>query len=254
MTDGPAPRSDPSRRGLLVAGLGLAGAYAGLRLGLPALSERLRELDFEPLDRPAGFRRLTVTGSVSGGTAFDPFIGLDVTAERADPSCAGLFDDTSGPDRGIVPIAYFSDFNCAYCRVLSPRLAALKGAQVTWHELPLLGESSTVMARAALAAGLQDAHVAFHEALMRTPRPSPNAIARIAADLGLDAAHLWADMNGAAVERKLERTRAAAATFGFYATPSMVVGRTAVVGALGDVTLDRLLARERADEPVPACV
>ncbi len=254
MSDAPRPKGNPpSRRSLLVGGLGLAGAYTGLRYGMPVLSERLRGLAFDPLGRPKGFRRLTSTGSVSGGTAFDPFIGLDATAPSVTPSCDGLFDAGGAPGADPVPVAYFSDYNCAYCRVLSPRLAALEGARVTWHELPLLGEGSIVMARAALAAGLQGAHVPFHEALMRTPRPSPEGIARIVADLGLDAARLRADMNAPAVKRMLDRSRAVAALFGLYATPSMVVGRTLVIGAVGDVTLDRLLARERADGPVPAC-
>ena len=232
MTEEAAPRTGPSRRGLLVGGLGFAGAYACLRIGLPALSERLGTLAFEPLDRPAGFRRLVSEGGVST-TGFDPFVGIGAGAAPAvTPSCAGLFDGDAAP--GLVPVAYFSDYNCAWCRVMSPRLAALPGAAVTLHELPLLGEGSIAMARAALAADLQGAHAPFHAALMRTPRLSPDAVARIAADLGLDAARLRTDMDGPAVDAALARSRASAATFGFYATPSMVVGRTAVVGALGE--------------------
>ena len=251
MTDDVGSRSGPSRRGLLVAGLGLAGAYAGLRLGLPALSERLGTLEFESLDRPAGFRRLASEGGISTA-GFDPFVGIGaVAAPAVTPSCAGLFDGGVAP--GIVPVAYFSDYNCAWCRVMGPRLAALPGAAVTLHELPLLGDGSVAMARAALAAGRQGAHVPFHAALMRVSRPSPDAVGRVAADLGLDAARLQADMDGPAVAQALDRSRAVAAMFGFYATPSAVIGRTAVIGAVGDVTLDRLIVREQADGPVPAC-
>ncbi len=251
MTERPHLPDRSSRRRLLLGGLGLAGAYAGLRLGLPALSERLRGLEFEPLERPAGFRRLAGTGSVSGAATSDPFIGLGATAAAATPSCAGLFEGDVAP--GIVPVAYFSDYNCAYCRVLGPRLEALEGVRITWHELPLLGEGSVVMARAALAAGLQGAYEPFHHALMRSPRPSPNALPRIVEALDLDGARLRADMAGQSVDRRLARSRAVAALFGFYATPSTVVGRSVVIGAVGEVTLDRLVARERADGPVPAC-
>ena len=235
---------------MLLAGIGLASAYAGLRYGLPTLSERLRGLQFEALDRPAGFRRLASTGSTSGGS-FDPLIGLAPAADPVRPSCRGLFETVASP--GIVPVAYFTDYNCAYCRALSPRLEALDGVRITLHELPRLGDGSVAMARAALAAGLQGAHRSFHHALMRTPRPSPEAIARIAVDLDLDPDRLRLDMDVPEVADALARSNALAALFGIYATPALVIGRTLVVGAVASATLDRLVTREVADVPVPAC-
>lgn len=243
----------PARRRLLIGGLGLAGAYAGVRLGLPALSERFGSLSFEPLERPPGFRRLVADGGISA-RGFDPFLGIDAPADpvrRVVPSCEGLFDPGATP--GTVPIAYFSDYNCAYCRILAPRLAVLDRVSVTLHELPLLGEGSVAMARAALAAGEQGAHRPFHDALLRIPRPSPSRISRIVADLDLDPARLQADLDAPTVRRSLDRSRAVAALFGIYATPSMIVGRTLVIGAASDVILDRLVERERAEGPIPSC-
>lgn len=241
---------NPSRRRLLATGVGLASAYAGLRYGLPTLSERLHGLRFEPLDQPAGFRRLISNGGTSSGS-FDPFIALAPTADRVRPSCRGLFEDAAPP--GIVPAAYFSDYNCAYCRALGPRLEALQGVHVTLHELPLLGEGSTILARAALAANLQEAYWPFHQALMSTPRPSPEAIIPVALDLGLDPDRLRADMDAPEVAAALARSEALAALFGIYATPALVIGRTLVIGAVAAVTLDRLTDRELADGPVPTC-
>lgn len=256
---GPA-RKAGSRRRLILGGLGFAAAYAGLRVGIPAVSERLAPLDLEPLDRPAGFRRLVSAGGASGvgAGAFDPLVGLE-PADRVAPSCAGLFGDgpDPGPDPGTVPVAYFSDANCAYCRVLTPRLDGLDGVRVTLHELPILGDGSVYAARAAVAAGAQGAHAAFHAALMDAPRPSPATIERIAGDLGLDVARLRADMGNPAVDVTLKRSDALAALFGIRATPALVVGRTLVIGAISRVTLDRLVAREAADGTadgaVPAC-
>ena len=255
MTEPRSPDRAGSRRRLLVSGLALAGAYAGLRVGLPALSDRFAPLDFAPLARPPGFRRLLSSGGASGGGsagAFDPLVGLELAADRVAPSCAGLFEGEHDP--GTVPVAYFSDYNCAYCRVLSPLLDRLEGVRITLHELPILGESSRMAARAALAAREQDAQRQFHDALMAMPRPSPAGIARIANDLGLDLERLNADAEAPAVNTALGRSEALAALFGLNATPALIVGRTLVIGAISRVSLDRLVAREIADGPVPACV
>lgn len=215
---------------------------------MPALAERWGGLDFEALERPPGFRRLASDGAVTAA-AIDPFVGLTSSAERTVPSCTGLFDVTAMP--GIIPVASFPDYDCAYCRVLEPRLDALDGVRITRHELPLLGDGSVLAARVALAAGLQGPYAPFHAALMRTPRPSPDAIVRIATDL--DLPRLQTNMDGPAVAEALARTDLVAALLEFYATPSLVVGRTLAIGAIGRATLDRLIARERGDGPVPSC-
>ena len=88
----------------------------------PPVIRRLRtpDLTYQPLPGLPGFRKLS-GGDVSGG---DPMlIGLD-TEPAADPApgeiCADLFRAGIPPD--AVPIAYFSDARCVYCRVLSPLL------------------------------------------------------------------------------------------------------------------------------------
>ena len=61
------------------------------------------------------------------------------------------------------------------------------------------------------------------------------------------------DMDGAAVSRRLAESAALAGLFGFAGTPALVVGRTVVVGAIGEARLRALIARERRDGPIPAC-
>ena len=252
-------KANPSRRAV---GLGLA-AMALAAVATPRIRGLLEpELEFEPMARPAGFRRIA-GGGVS--TGFDVFAGLDgegdpaldaAVAEVRDDLCSALFHAGTG-SAGVVPIASFSDYKCPYCRVLTKRLAEIEaegGVAVSWHELPLLGEASVTAAKGALAAARQGAYAAFHERLMASGfQTTPEYLEALARSIGVDAGRLVADMRSDAVAREILRSRAVARTFGFIGTPAIVVGRTVVQGEIGERTLRRLFARERADGLVPAC-
>ena len=244
-----------------------AGVAASLLLG-PAAWRALREpaLAFEPHPAVPGFRRIAAGGASRPAARFDGLIGLaeppnpaaDAAREAVlrDP-CAALFGG-SVPS-GAVPVASFSDYNCPYCRATTERLAAIEArsggaVRVRWHELPLLGEGSEAAARAALAADLQGAYPAMHARLMRARLvPTPAYLEEVARALDLDAGRLLADMASPAIEARLARSAASADAFRLAGTPAMVVGRTVAVGALDERTLERLIERERADGPGPAC-
>jgi protein-disulfide isomerase len=257
---------DPGRSGsrrMLV--LGAAAAGAAVWLG----GSRVRtwfavDLEFTPLDDPPGFRRFGA-GAVSAG--FDPLTGLGSFRAEGDAAaaasvradlCRALFG-TAVIAAGTVPIAYFSDFRCPYCRVLSPRLAALEAGSepavtVAWHEWPILGEVSVTAARAALAARRQGAYLAFHERLISSPFvPTPAYLAELAAHAGLDPARLAADMRSPGVTREIATSGTLAGILRFRGTPGLVVGRTVVNGAIDEATLAALIERERADGPPPGC-
>ncbi|HKL64558.1 MAG TPA: DsbA family protein [Roseovarius sp.] len=244
-----------TRRGLLT--LGATGMFAGLAYGGVILGRRLLEpaLAFEPMPGLAGFRRL-YGGDLSAGRnpAFMDLGGGSSDASDAAPDCAALF--AAGTPQGAVPIAYFSDARCVFCRSISPMLKEFgrtEGVRVTWHELPLLGPASDVAARATLAAALQGAQTEVHHRLMGTPFLATEAYLRqLANGLDLDAERLLQDMQSDAVDRQLARTAALARQFGFFGTPGLVIGRTVVLGNLTERRLRRILAAERAEpEPLP---
>ncbi len=250
------------RRLAVVAVLSLCGL--AVWLAAPWVERMLLgDFDFADLERPAGFRRIA-GGDVSG--ASDPLAGLGGASDAtdgaaADPEgralCLALFG--AEPAAGVVPIAYFSDYRCPYCRVLSERLAALEEerpgeVRIAWHEWPVFGPASDLAARAALAARRQDAYAAFHRRLMRTSFvPTPAYLTSLAEEIGIEADRLLDDMQSADVDRELAEARALAATFGFPGTPGLVVGRTAVVGAIGEAKLRALVDRELADGAIDAC-
>ena len=257
------PKKRSSRRVVI-----LGAAVSVLALGWIAVP-RLRRLinkgfEFEPIDDPAGFRRISA-GEVSRG--IDPFLGLRPAEEGTSDSeidslrsnlCQHLFGPDEIPD-GVVPIASFSDYRCPYCRVLTQKLAEIEAesggrVRVTWHEWPLLGDISEVAARAALAAKRQGAYVAFHTRLMQTAFvPTIGYLQDLGNRLGIDAAQLIADMEGAGVDREIAISRGLAGLFGFPGTPALVVGRTVAVGAIGDEELILLIDQERADGPPAVC-
>lgn len=251
-----------TRRQVFGGLLALAGGYAALRWGLPAVSDRLSGLPpMSPLARPAGFRALPLS-EVSQG--LDPLIGLepasalDIAPTQLDGRlCEALF----GPDpipNGVVPIASFSDYHCIFCRVLTPRLQALsetrEDIRLKWHELPILGPQSDLAARAALAAGRQGAYAAMHARLIRAAfQPSETYLRAVTQDLGLDADRLIQDMRSPEITEALLDSRALAQVFDLVGTPALVVGRTLVQGEISSGHLDQLIALERREGPLRMC-
>lgn len=254
-----------SRRGFMTLGLVLAGGYSAVRFGVPAMSNMFAaDFDFEQIADPAGFRRISGGQSTAG---FDPFFGLDagqdvemqaVVADVQNQICQTLYPEIF-QKTGVVPLASFSDYNCPFCRVLTQRLSRMEaksggGLEIAWHELPLLGDGSMMAAKGALAAKRQNAYVEFHERLMRAPfQTTPEYLAVLANDIGVDEARLISDMESEAVQRELRESSALAQIFGFIGTPALVVGRTVVQGAIGEGDLKRLIDRERTDGSVAAC-
>lgn len=278
-------------RRLIPSSLLLAVAL-GVWFGLPWVKQTFfaGNFDFAALEQPAGFRQLA-GGEVSGGV--DPVTGLlgagaedsggnqnelavaigpenlchalfgDMGAgDAADSAVIGASGDgiaeNNGAAENIVPIAYFSDYRCPYCRVLSKRLEALAATRddvrIIWHEWPIFGEVSERAARAALAAKRQGAHAAFHHRLMRSSFvPTEGYLRTLAEQSGIDADALLAEMESPRTEHELAETAALAGMFGFRGTPALVIGRTALVGAVDDARLGALIDRELKDGPIEAC-
>ena len=228
--------------------LGVLGAGAGL-WAFHRWLDRPRALTFEPVPGAPGFR-MVQSGSVSSG-GFDPFIGLDDAPPRAKISpealCETLFHRTRP---GTVPVASFSDYNCPYCRVLTPELARREAAgdiTVTWHELPLLGPESEAAARLALAADMQGGYVSVHTSLMRSRVVATAKFAEALANrTGLDPDRLRANLASPAIDRRLAEAHGLADIFGFFGTPALVIGRTAILGEIAPGQLDALIAQEPA--------
>ena len=237
------PVLSSKRRGLLAFALLGAAMLAVPRL----LSGRGETITAH--DRAPGFRLLQ-TDAVS--LRMDPFVGLDNTqsgdpvAVTPDDLCAVLFGGGIYSDRPQV--AYFTDANCPQCRILDRWLKDIppSAAEITVHDLPLLGPSSIAAARAIGAAGLMGAEAQMRARLHRSRvSPDPAYLRQIADGLGLDAGRLLANLERPEVDARISEILGAAAMLGIPGTPALVIGDVVVIGRIEEAQFDRLLARYR---------
>lgn len=239
------------RRGLLIAAAAVGAVWGG---GALWRAWDARRFDFEPVDGLPGFRRIAAGPVTRAGGTADPLVGLETRRPPPVLTDAEVCSALHRSEGQGVPVASFSDYFCPYCRVLTRELFALQAegaVRVTWHELPLLSPASEPAARAALAAARQGGYEALHTRLMRSRFVASRAyLEDLAETAGLDAARLVAEMDGPEVSRDLDVARALADRFGFWATPALVVGRTAVLGAIKPARLRALIAIEAGAGPV----
>lgn len=260
---GTSDRRSGRRRLLVLATVGIA-VIAFVR-GVPwVLDQATAELGFIPVDDPPGFRRLSLVGSTSG--ALDPFAGISGPASNGEPGsrvqegelCHALFGKAE-IESGVVPVAFFSDYNCPNCELLSDDLLTIDAENrgrihLRRHEWPILGRSSETSARAAIAAGRQGAQREFNRRLQGTAfEPTREYLKELAVSAGIDPVRLFADMESDEVTRELRTSAALVRRLAFPGTPAMVVGRTIVVGTLRESTLRTLIDIERDEGPPPGC-
>ncbi len=244
MSDGKP--TDSRRRDVLIFAGGLAAVYVGFQWTIA----RPPKLKYQPLADPPGFRR--ITGGAATHAAFDPFAGIDDGSPRVVPIsdarlCAAFFPNADGQG---VPVAYFSDYFCPNCRVLTGMLdeRVVAGTiRLSLHEWPILSAASELAARAALAAQIQGGYEAFRARLTRAAFvPDETYLRDLSAGAGLNADQLLRDMTSENVTGQLALTRSLAARFRLFATPSMVIGRTLVIGRVSARQLDEIIAAEAA--------
>lgn len=147
-----------------------------------------------------------------------------------------------GNPKGSVTFVEFFDYNCGYCkRAMDDMLTLMKedpNLRVVLKEFPVLGPQSVEAAQVALAVRMQDSdgkkYLAFHQKLLtgRGTADKARALA-VAKEVGLDMARLEKDMAGPDIRKALEETFTVAQAMGLNGTPSYVIGKEVVIGAVG---------------------
>jgi len=147
-----------------------------------------------------------------------------------------------GNKDGDVTFVEFFDYNCGYCkRAMADMLDLMKSdskLKVVLKEFPVLSEGSVDAARVAVAVRMQDPtgkkYLDFHQKLLGGRGQADKARAIAAAkEAGLDIPRLEKDLASPEIKATIEENFKLAEAMGMNGTPSYVIGKQVVVGAVG---------------------
>lgn len=168
-----------------------------------------------------------------------------------------IFSDNMTPvggnTNGDVTVVEFFDYNCGYCKSVHPNVEKLletdKGVRFVYKEFPILGPTSELAAKWALAAHNQGKYEAFHGELMQGKgRISEDLLVDVATRLGLDVEKLRADAETPAIQSHIAENRALAQQLTITGTPGFIIGDQILPGAVPFDTMVSTIAEQRAEK------
>ena len=146
-----------------------------------------------------------------------------------------------GNPKGAISLVEFYDYNCGFCkRALGDLVALIKinpDLRVILKDFPVLSQGSLEAAQVAAAVKLQltpDRFWAFHQRLMSSRGQVGKTQAfNLAKEFKVDIARLTKDAESADVKSGIQETMQLGEALGINGTPSYVIGKEIVVGAVG---------------------
>lgn len=162
-----------------------------------------------------------------------------------------------GPADAPIVLVEFSDYQCPYCQrwheqVYTSLMAAYPGqVRLVYRNLPLTQIHPQAMnaAEAAMCAGEQNAYWQYHEKLFaNSDALSDDIYARLAADLGLDAADFESCMTDHKYLDEIQADMQFAIDLGVQSTPTFFINGLAVVGAQPLNVFQQVIDQELAGE------
>jgi len=162
------------------------------------------------------------------------------------------YPTAGNPDGDIVVVEFF-DYSCGYCKkaitAVQEITSSQKDIKVVFIELPILGESSLLAAKWALASQKQDKYFEFHQALMEfRGQKTEEELSKIATGLGMDVEKLKADANEDEIQMALDKNRELAESIGVSGTPAFIIGDQVVRGYVPYATMEGMIEEIRNAE------
>ncbi|MDE2378584.1 DsbA family protein [Bradyrhizobium sp.] len=163
-------------------------------------------------------------------------------AKNADAIFSSPRQVTLGNKDGDVTFVEFFDYNCGYCkRAMADMIELMKTdpkLKVVLKEFPVLSQGSVEAAQVAVAVRMQDPtgkkYLDFHQKLLGGRGQADKAHALAAAkEAGLDTARIEKDLANPEVRATIEENFKLAEAMGMNGTPSYVIGKQIIVGAVG---------------------
>jgi protein-disulfide isomerase len=209
--------------------------------------------------RSAGLDRRRALGLLSLGAATAAFVSRPAFAEDDDDKVlteALVLRDpdvpVTGNAAGDISIVEWFDYQCPYCRKLEPELRQVVQddgkVRLVLKDWPILGPVSVVAARMALACKFQDKYSRAHDALIGVnSKLTEPRINELLAGAGIDVDRVKHDLtsNAKTIDAILARNNDQATAFGFRGTPSFIVGKFRVPGALTIAEFEQVIADAR---------
>ena len=175
-------------------------------------------------------------------------------AKNADAIFNSPRNVTLGNKDGDVTFVEFFDYNCGYCkRAMTDMMDLMKAdpkLKVVLKEFPVLSAGSVEAAQVGVAVRMQDPtgkkYLDFHQKLLTGRGAADKARAMAAAkEAGLDMGKLEKDLASAEVRNTLEENMKLAESMGMNGTPSYVIGKQVVIGAVGVEALREKISNAR---------
>ena len=209
--------------------------------------------------KSAGLNRRRALGLLGLGAATAAFVPRLAVAEGDDDKVlteALVLRDpdvpVTGNAAGDISIVEWFDYQCPYCRKLEPELRQVVQddgkVRLVLKDWPILGPVSVVAARMALACKFQDKYSQAHDALIGVnSKLTEPRINELLAGAGIDADRVKRDLatNAKTIDAILARNNDQATAFGFRGTPSFIVGKFRVPGALTIAEFEQVIADAR---------
>lgn len=159
-----------------------------------------------------------------------------------------------GNPSGDVTIVLFSDYNCPHCAtaqgIVKEVIAQDPGLRLVLREYPILGESSVVAARFALAVKLlegRDKAIEVHDALFAVSgQIKESDLESVSANLGMSYPDIRDRMQSEDVNEMIKDNLDLGSTLDLRGTPNFVFANGAVAGALPAASLLEITAMQRA--------
>lgn len=177
-------------------------------------------------------------------------------AEMANPKVPRVAEDRPirGARQAPITVVEYSDFECPYCRAVSPTLQdvlSTYGDQVrlVYKHNPLsFHATAEPAARYFEAIAMQSEEQAwrFHDLVFEQQRSLSRGVEvlkEIAADLEIDPEQLNRDLQSDTVTERITADRAEAEQFGFDGTPAFVINGVSVVGNHPKRDFDRIIRK-----------
>lgn len=179
-----------------------------------------------------------------------------VLAENHD----AIFNDPNswvgGNPEGDVTVVEFIDYRCGYCRKAWEEVDELVNSdgniRFVLKEFPILGEQSVLSSRFAIAVRMlhgDEAYRKTHDALLTLRADAtPETLARLAGDLGLDPAAIAAKMESDEVTAIIAENHRIANALEINGTPTFVIDGKVVHGYVPLEGMRQIVEGERAEK------